>query len=209
MAAGQGCRWTDPPRGGGRKWSGYRHPRRWASPGARVGRAATALGHYFTELASAAGAEVTVVVASLERGQRLLELGASRAVVDIGDVPATMDVVLESVGGSSMTAVAARAAGFARVVRASRARPGDDRFLLVLRSTPVIDDSALRLHGQRRPRRRRSRHVGSAHTRGPSASGDRSREPVGRGVGADLRSPRPADSRQSSPATVTNLGRTR
>ena len=68
------------------------------------------VGHYFTELASAAGAEVTAVVASFERGQRLLELGALRTVVDIGDVPATMDVVLESVGGSSMTAALSRLA---------------------------------------------------------------------------------------------------
>jgi NADPH:quinone reductase-like Zn-dependent oxidoreductase len=68
------------------------------------------VGHFVTELASAAGAEVTVVVGSHERGQRLLELGAHRAVVDVSDAAPGMDVVLESVGGDSLTTALTRLA---------------------------------------------------------------------------------------------------
>jgi NADPH:quinone reductase-like Zn-dependent oxidoreductase len=68
------------------------------------------VGHFVTELASAAGAEVTVVVGSPERGRRLLELGAHRAVVDVADAAPGMDVVLESVGGGTLTAALTRVA---------------------------------------------------------------------------------------------------
>jgi NADPH2:quinone reductase len=72
--------------------------------------AAGGVGHVFVELASAAGADVTVVVATQERGQRLLELGASRVVLEIDRAPDGMDIVLESVGGASFTAALARLA---------------------------------------------------------------------------------------------------
>jgi len=60
------------------------------------------VGHYLTELASAAGAEVTVVSASLERARRLLALGAIRAVERLDDAHGSFDLVLESVGGASL-----------------------------------------------------------------------------------------------------------
>jgi NADPH:quinone reductase-like Zn-dependent oxidoreductase len=66
------------------------------------------VGHLFVELAASAGAEVTVVVGTPERGRRLLALGAHNAVVDVTDAPATMDVVLESVGGASLNAALTR-----------------------------------------------------------------------------------------------------
>jgi NADPH:quinone reductase-like Zn-dependent oxidoreductase len=72
--------------------------------------AAGGVGHLVTEFASAAGADITVVVASAERGQRLLELGAARAVVSIDEAPETVDVVLESVGGASLDAALSRLA---------------------------------------------------------------------------------------------------
>jgi NADPH:quinone reductase-like Zn-dependent oxidoreductase len=68
------------------------------------------VGHFFVELAAAAGAEVTVVVGSVERGRRLLELGARAAVRDVADAPTGMDVVLESVGGESLSAALTRLA---------------------------------------------------------------------------------------------------
>ena len=66
------------------------------------------VGHYVTELASAAGAEVTAVSASVERGARLLELGAARLVTSVHDATGPYDVVLESVGGDSLPAALAR-----------------------------------------------------------------------------------------------------
>jgi NADPH:quinone reductase len=57
------------------------------------------VGHYFTELAAAAGAELTVVTATPERGQRLRELGAQHVVQTLDDAIGPFDIVLESVGG--------------------------------------------------------------------------------------------------------------
>ena len=60
------------------------------------------VGHYVTELASAAGAAVTVLTESPERAERLLSLGALAAVCDIQEARGPFDVVLESVGGDSL-----------------------------------------------------------------------------------------------------------
>jgi NADPH:quinone reductase-like Zn-dependent oxidoreductase len=68
------------------------------------------VGHFLVELAAAAGADVTVVVGAPERGRRLLELGASRALLDVADAPESMDVILESVGGASLSAALTRLA---------------------------------------------------------------------------------------------------
>jgi len=68
------------------------------------------VGHFFTELASAAGAEITVVTRDRQRSSRLLELGAQWAVQDVSAAPASMDVVMESVGGASFTAALTRLA---------------------------------------------------------------------------------------------------
>ncbi|UGY18977.1 zinc-binding dehydrogenase [Bradyrhizobium septentrionale] len=62
------------------------------------------VGHFFTELAAMGGAEVTVVTGSPERGARLRELGAAHVVHDVADAEAPFDVVLESVGGTSLQA---------------------------------------------------------------------------------------------------------
>ncbi|WP_328321957.1 zinc-binding dehydrogenase [Kribbella sp. NBC_00382] len=62
------------------------------------------VGHYVTELAAAAGAEVTAVVSSPERGARLLELGAETLAYDVADATGPFDLVLESVGGRSLPA---------------------------------------------------------------------------------------------------------
>ncbi|MDI2125819.1 zinc-binding dehydrogenase [Yinghuangia seranimata] len=60
------------------------------------------VGHYVTELASAAGAEVTAVTADAERGARLRELGATRVVHDVAAAEGPFDVVMESTGGTAL-----------------------------------------------------------------------------------------------------------
>jgi NADPH:quinone reductase len=59
------------------------------------------VGHYLVELAAGAGAEVTAVCGSVERGRRLRELGAIAVVTDVTDARGPFDVVMESVGGRS------------------------------------------------------------------------------------------------------------
>ncbi|MFI6522021.1 zinc-binding dehydrogenase [Spirillospora sp. NPDC050679] len=68
------------------------------------------VGHYVVELAAAAGAEVTAVSATPERGRRLMELGAAAVVPDPAAAAGPFDVVLESVGGRSLPAALARLA---------------------------------------------------------------------------------------------------
>jgi NADPH:quinone reductase-like Zn-dependent oxidoreductase len=62
------------------------------------------VGHFVTELAANAGAEVTAVTASPERGQQLSVLGAAQVVQDLAAARGPFDVVLESVGGETFTA---------------------------------------------------------------------------------------------------------
>jgi NADPH:quinone reductase-like Zn-dependent oxidoreductase len=66
------------------------------------------VGHYFTELASGAGAEVTVVTATPERGHRLAELGAAHVIHDLAEATGKFDVVLESTGGGALAAALTR-----------------------------------------------------------------------------------------------------
>jgi NADPH2:quinone reductase len=66
------------------------------------------VGHYVTELAVAAGAEVTAVSASPERGAKLTALGAT-VVTDPAEAPGRYDIVMESVGGQSLTAARRKA----------------------------------------------------------------------------------------------------
>lgn len=59
------------------------------------------VGHYVTELAVAAGAELTAVTATPERGERLAGLGAT-VVHDVAAAQGPFDVVLESTGGPDL-----------------------------------------------------------------------------------------------------------
>ena len=65
------------------------------------------VGHYLVELAAAAGAEVTAVSRSTQRGARLIELGAARVVGDVTEAAGPFDVVMESVGGDTFRAALA------------------------------------------------------------------------------------------------------
>jgi NADPH:quinone reductase len=68
------------------------------------------VGHYVTELAANAGAEITTVTSSAERGQRLTELGAAAVIHDLGDADASYQLVLESTGGKNLPLALAKIA---------------------------------------------------------------------------------------------------
>ncbi len=75
--------------------------------GSLVGRrllitgASGGVGHYVVELGTAAGAEVTAVTATAQRGARLREFGAT-TVHDVTSAEGRYDVTMESVGGRSL-----------------------------------------------------------------------------------------------------------
>lgn len=74
--------------------------------GAVIGRrllitgASGGVGHYFVELATAAGAEVVAVCSTTQRGERLRQFGAT-TIADVRDAEGWFDVALDSVGGDS------------------------------------------------------------------------------------------------------------
>lgn len=68
------------------------------------------VGHYATELAAAAGAELTAVTRDPERGARLAELGAADIVHNVADAGGPFDIVLESTGGPGLPLALARLA---------------------------------------------------------------------------------------------------
>jgi NADPH2:quinone reductase len=73
--------------------------------------AAGGVGRLFVQLAHRAGAHVTGVIGSPERGEGLRELGADELITDFdADQDERFDVILESVGGASMTAALHRIA---------------------------------------------------------------------------------------------------
>jgi NADPH:quinone reductase-like Zn-dependent oxidoreductase len=65
--------------------------------------AAGGVGRFAIELGARAGAHLTAVVGSKERAAGLEELGAHVLVTSIDDAEGPFDLVLESVGGSSLT----------------------------------------------------------------------------------------------------------
>ncbi|WP_042387879.1 zinc-binding dehydrogenase [Streptacidiphilus melanogenes] len=65
------------------------------------------VGHYVTELAAAAGAELTAVSRSIERGARLAEFGAT-VVGRVEDAAGPFELVLESTGGANLATALAR-----------------------------------------------------------------------------------------------------
>jgi NADPH:quinone reductase-like Zn-dependent oxidoreductase len=67
------------------------------------------VGHFATELAAAAGAEVTAVTRSSERGARLAELGATSVVRTVEDAEGSFDVIFETVAGDVFTAALRKA----------------------------------------------------------------------------------------------------
>ena len=79
--------------------------------------AAGGVGRFAVQLAARAGAEVTGVVGSAERAAGLERLGADAVVTRLEDAGAEFDLVLESVGGTSLaTALTRVASGTGTVV---------------------------------------------------------------------------------------------
>jgi NADPH:quinone reductase-like Zn-dependent oxidoreductase len=68
------------------------------------------VGRFAVQLAHGAGARVTAVAASPERGEGLAELGADEVIHELEPEGELFDVVLESVGGASLAAALARVA---------------------------------------------------------------------------------------------------
>lgn len=68
------------------------------------------VGHLLVELLAAQGARTTVVTRTPERAARLRTLGAGAVVHRVQDADGPFDVVLESVGGASLTAALERLA---------------------------------------------------------------------------------------------------
>ena len=66
--------------------------------------AAGGLGHFLVQMAANAGAEVTAVTSSAERGERLLNLGAAEVVREVEEAQGPFEVVFESVGGVTLPA---------------------------------------------------------------------------------------------------------
>jgi NADPH:quinone reductase len=88
------------------------------------------VGHFVVELAAAQGALVTAVSSSPERGERLLALGAAEVVADVEAAEGAFELVLESVGGASLTTALSRLAPRGKLFwfgQASR-EPGTLRF---------------------------------------------------------------------------------
>ncbi|MGH3666273.1 MAG: zinc-binding dehydrogenase, partial [Egibacteraceae bacterium] len=65
--------------------------------------AAGGVGRFAVELASRSGAGVTGIASTPERAAGLRELGAGDVLHDIADAQGTFDLILESVGGSSLS----------------------------------------------------------------------------------------------------------
>lgn len=89
------------------------------------------VGHFFVELAAAQGGRVTAVVASEERGRRLVELGAHDVITDVELARGPFDVGLDSVGGACTQAVLRRLTQTGTLVwfgQASRTPPTLDFF---------------------------------------------------------------------------------
>ncbi|MEV0909134.1 zinc-binding dehydrogenase [Streptomyces hokutonensis] len=68
------------------------------------------VGHFVTELAAAAGAQVTAVTRNVDRGTRLTELGATEIVQNVTAAQGPYDIVLESTGGETLSLALARLA---------------------------------------------------------------------------------------------------
>jgi NADPH:quinone reductase len=78
--------------------------------------AAGGVGRFAVQLAHRAGAHVTGVVSSLERGAGLRELGAEDLITELAPDGDPFDLLLESVGGASLAAALTRVAPDGTVV---------------------------------------------------------------------------------------------
>ncbi|MGH3804282.1 MAG: zinc-binding dehydrogenase, partial [Pseudonocardiaceae bacterium] len=75
-----------------------------ASQRVLIDGASGGVGHFFVELAASQGALVTAVVGSVERGSRLVELGAANVITEIDEGQGPYDLAISSVGGDNVAA---------------------------------------------------------------------------------------------------------
>jgi NADPH2:quinone reductase len=61
------------------------------------------VGHLAVQFAAVSGARVTAVARDSDRGAALYDLGAAEVVADVEQLSSTFDLILESVGGSSLS----------------------------------------------------------------------------------------------------------
>ena len=89
--------------------------------------AAGGVGRFAVQLAHNAGAHVTGVVRSLERGEGLRELGADELITELTPEGDPFDLLIESVGGASLGAALARVAPRGTVVAFGASTPSRPR----------------------------------------------------------------------------------
>jgi NADPH2:quinone reductase len=85
--------------------------------------AAGGVGRFAIQLAHRAGAHVTGVVRTLERGEGLRELGADELITELTPEGEPFDLLIESVGGASLAAALARVAPRGTVVAFGASTP--------------------------------------------------------------------------------------
>lgn len=90
--------------------------------------AAGGVGRYAIQLAHRAGAHVTGVVRNAERGEGLRELGADELITALDPEGDNFDLLLESVGGSSLAAALTRVAPEGTVVAFGASSPEPTAF---------------------------------------------------------------------------------
>jgi NADPH:quinone reductase len=90
--------------------------------------AAGGVGRFAIQLAHRAGAQVTGVVRTLERGQGLAELGADELITELEPAGEPFDLLLESVGGASLAAALTRVAPRGTVVAFGASSPDPTTF---------------------------------------------------------------------------------
>jgi NADPH:quinone reductase len=86
------------------------------------------VGRYAVELAKRGGAHVTAVSRTEERAQGLTELGADEIVHEVAPEGERFDLVVEGVGGASLSAAIRRVAPFGTVVSFARSDEQDVTF---------------------------------------------------------------------------------
>ncbi|HET8756314.1 MAG TPA: zinc-binding dehydrogenase [Solirubrobacteraceae bacterium] len=103
-------------------------------PGPLLGRrvlitgASGGVGRFAIQLAHRAGAHVTGVIGSPERGEGLRELGADELITELAPEGEHFDLILESVGGASLAAALSRVGWKGTVVAFGASSPGPTTF---------------------------------------------------------------------------------
>jgi NADPH2:quinone reductase len=107
--------------------------------------AAGGVGRFAIQLAHRAGAHVTGVIGSPERGEGLQELGADELITEFGPEGEPFDLILESVGGTSLAAAFTRVGWKGTIVTFGASSPEPTTF----RTETFYNRGGPRLYGLR------------------------------------------------------------